>query len=375
MATRLRSCKFVLCLGVTSCLSACGDDGPTNVATDGTSSDTASVDSGPLPTDPLDPVALAGEFATAWCGFREQCEPVLATYLPETRAECEARLGAKQRQYLEALVPLIAAGRAGFSRDAFTRCLQAIAAGRQDCARGVEPLACLDYVRGDAPLGAACATDVECTPDAFCDSASLDVCGTCKVRARAGERCETTICAPGLKCLDVGDSARCIPTTADVGAACGEVASGLCRGRLQCVGATTFVCTRPRTLGQSCDVTGSSEADCDIYGGAVCGSDELCVALEVVAPPATCGENAGAHLCNSSSRCDIALSQCVSLPRATESCERVTAACAPGHFCGVDGKCVAEREDGQGCAGSAECAEPLYCIGGTCRPLAFAVCR
>jgi len=347
-------------------LGACGDDGGGN----GGATDTRVADLGPLPSDPLEPAAIAAELAVAWCHHRETCEPIFQTYTPESRAQCEARLTVSQRQYLEALAPLVAAGRVGFSRAALDACLQAIATGTADCARGVDPLACLDYLQGRTPTGGACGASPECAPGSWCEVATLGGCGTCKAVAGVGQSCASNVCAHGLECFALGNTEKCAPVTADLGAACGTATTGLCRGRLQCAGTSTFTCVAPAGAGATCDPAGE-RADCNVHEGQVCDADDVCAPIEISAPGDTCGEQAPTHLCDSRSRCDTATRKCVALPIASEACS-ASIPCADGAYCGNDLVCHADVAQGGACATSSQCVAPLFCIGGSCQPLAFA---
>lgn len=350
-------------------LAACGDDGA-----DPAGGGDAVADTGPLVSDPFDPAAVASELAVAFCQHRATCEPVFETYLPETRSACEARLTVAERQRFEAMVPLVDAGRVAFVRSELDRCLAAITTAIGACARGIDPLACTAYFAGRTPKGGACSATAECAAGHWCKAERLGGCGTCARRAKAGQSCAASVCEDGSQCVALQPEAKCVPNTADLGAPCGELTTGLCRGRLQCALDSSKTCVAPVGADAPCDATGVA-ADCDPYAGYVCGDADTCVPIEVVGPPEACGDTAVSHLCHSRARCDAGKKQCVALPVDGEACS-AQIPCAPEAYCGTDLKCHALLAAGGTCATSGQCADPLYCIDGACAPLRFdATCR
>lgn len=387
-ALRRLSC-VVASLGWLACSSGSGP-GPDGGATrdGGTVGDGGSAfdggsgfDGGVLTGDPFDASARATELAAAVCAHREHCEPVYVTYLPQARAQCDAAVAAESLFAWNALVPLLSAGRVVFSRAAFDRCVASYAQAQTDCALGPDPLACEGLFRGNRPVGAACSASPECATGAWCHTPSAGACGTCAAVANSGDDCATNVCGAGLKCITINQQGtmRCSPTTAALGAPCGTLPTGLCRGHLQCNGpqAGPFACQRPAARGQACDTTGVM-ADCDILAQDVC-IGGLCGALAIVGPPSACGTVHPSNLCNADARCNTGTSQCVALAAVGSACN-ATVACAKGLYCrsntdgGAAGTCATDKDVGVACAANAECREQNYCIHGACGPLSFAVC-
>jgi hypothetical protein len=357
-----------VCVFVFSVLavSACGDDDPAK--------DTDEPDLGPLVSDPFDAEATAQALAQAICQTRATCQPVLTTYLPESPAECEATVGAVVGGTHAAMVPLIAAGRVGFSQSAFDACLAAHVAARADCVIGLEPGACDRYFEGRTPRGGACSSSYECMPTSWCRASKVGGCGVCRARAGVGADCASDVCEVGMECIPFGAGSVCIPGTAGLGAACGTIESGLCRGKLQCIGDASATCARPAASGEACDPSGI-QPDCDIYVAETCGADKTCVPLTVVAPPETCGETALDHLCNSGSRCDTATAKCVSRPKTGEACSD-SQPCQPDDYCAANNRCTPEAGLGSPCTSDLQCKDHLYCIDSQCSALRFdATCR
>lgn len=347
-------------------LLACGDDA--NPA------DTNEPDLGPLVSDPFEAEPTALELARAICQTRAVCQPVLATYLPETEAQCEAVVGAVVRGTHLAMVPLITAGRVGFNRAAFDSCLADHVAARKDCGVGLTPGACDRYFEGRTARGKACSSSYECMPTSWCRADKVGGCGVCTARAGAGKDCSNTVCEVGMQCLSLGNTSVCVPASATLGQACGSVEDGLCRGKLQCVGDATATCVRAAGLGEACDASGI-RADCDVYAGESCGADKTCVALTVVGPPSACGDDAPDHLCDSASRCDSATRKCVVRPKVGEACSS-SDPCQLDLYCGLENRCVPEGAVGASCNADFQCQDHLYCIDGQCSALRFdATCR
>lgn len=323
---------------------------------------------GPLPDgDPFDPATLAPLYAAAVCDYRATCEPVFLEFLPQTQAQCVAEVTAQVRTSYDALAPLVGAPRIAFSRAGFDRCLAGYRDALADCELGVDPEACEDIFAGVTPLGEDCSTTEECAPGGACVGEGTAVCKTCRAVAALGEDCSSTTCGSGARCLDVGTGPKCIAANAPVGAACGTVETGLCAGRLQCVGSTTFTCQRPAQLGQLCDPSGTTGPDCNLYRGLACDDTDRCVRLTIGTDGTACG-NGAPTLCRSDLYCDTASSRCQPSPREGQGC--TFANCAEGFFCD-SGTCRATRASGAACTASSQCSGDDVCQDDACGPLHF----
>jgi hypothetical protein len=334
-------------------------------------------DGGVVTGDTFNAQQRAAAYAAAICAHRQTCEPVFTTYIPQNQQQCEQETTAAVLSAWSAYVPLITAGRMAFSASGFTQCIQSYTNGSADCAVGPDPAACDNIFVGNRAEGAPCSASPECS-NSWCALTTIGACGVCTAYAQAGDDCSQNVCAPGTDCLELNDGSQlCIPNTAGLNQPCGEIATGLCRGHLQCVGPEMgpFACTRPAAQGQACDTTGAA-ADCDIYANSACGANGTCGALNVAGPGTMCGMSAPTTLCNSTSRCDTATSQCVALPVGGGMCN-ATVSCARGFFCqpnapgAAQGTCNAELATGTMCQASGQCAGNDYCISGSCGPLTF----
>ncbi|MFO0745570.1 MAG: hypothetical protein U1F43_07840 [Myxococcota bacterium] len=182
----------------------------------------------------------------------------------------------------------------------------------------------------------------------------------------------------GASCftVDAQGTRRCAPTEGEIGATCGTLDTGICRGHLQCVGPLEgpFTCARPAAAGATCDKSGVAP-DCDLSAIAVCGEAKTCVALAVVGPPSACGEAGPGNLCNAASRCDTASGKCVALGVAGSACDEDFRRCGAGFYCPAAGTCAEQKADGATCQADGECRSG-FCIDATCGPFrADATCR
>ncbi len=336
-------------------------------------------DGGVLTGDTFNAQQRAAEYAAALCNHRETCQPVFTTYIPQNRAQCESENTAAILSGWAAYQPLIAAGRMAFSQAGFNACVASLNAARMDCAVGIDPLACDNIFTGNRPAGAPCSASPECGAGLWCPLTALGGCGTCTPVALSGEDCSANICESGTECLELNDGSQlCIPNTAGLNQPCGQLATGLCRGHLQCVGPEMgpFACARPAAPNAACSTDGTAPG-CDIYANSACGANNTCVPLTIGAPGTMCDpQGGGTVLCNANSRCDTATSQCVALPVAGGMCN-ANVSCASGFICqpnapgSAQGTCNAELATGAMCQASGQCGGNDYCINGSCGPLAF----
>lgn len=326
---------------------------------------------GTLPAgDPFDPAALSPLLAAATCDYRDACEPVFSSFLPQTHADCVAEVTADVRASYDALATLTAASppRVAFLRANFDRCLAAYRAAQSDCDLGIDETACAAIFAGATAIGKPCSASQECAPGGACVSEDTASCKTCRAVAPVGGDCKSTVCAPGATCLAVGNAIRCVASNLRLGSACGTVETGLCAGRLLCVGSTTLTCQRPGTLGATCDAIGASAPECSLYRGLGCDGTKHCVALTIGTAGAACGMNAPTTLCRSDLYCDTVSYRCQPLPAAGAPCPG--GACAKGAFCDK-GTCQAERAAGQSCTASRQCSGRDVCQDSVCGALHF----
>lgn len=378
-----RSSVLAVSLFLTALLAACGGGSGDDGGADGPGGRDAAgdrdgagpiVDGGTLPpSDDFDPATLSSALAEAICNYRDACEPVFAGYAGATHASCVAETTARVRAQYDALVPLIPARRVAFDQDGFDACVASFTGAIADCDLGVDARACDAIFLGVTPVGAPCSADPECGSAGTCVPDTTGGCTTCRRRAQLGESCEDTTCVSGASCLAAGAAGTlCVATTVALGATCGTIETGLCRGQLQCVGETTFTCARPAAPGEVCDETGVM-ATCGIYQGQACDAGGHCVALTFGDTGTPCGEAGPATLCKETHYCDSGLGSCQPLPGDGVACR--DGACTPGAYCDGAGTCRTEKASGATCGADLECGEPLYCIGGTCGALAYETCE
>ena len=372
--TRLSSGLVAFLLAVASCGGG-GSDGPDGGGGDGAGAGDAApiADAGELPaSDPFDPATLSAALATAVCDFRDTCEPVFLAYLGTTHEACLAETAASIRAQYDALAPLITDPRVAFSQAGFDRCIAAYEGGLTACALGVDPRECDAIFLGVTPDGAPCSASEECGADGACFPDATGGCSTCRARGAVGESCADTACVAGADCLDAGPGPTCIANTLAVDAPCGTIETGLCRGRLQCVGTgDALTCELPAATGAACDLTGVT-ADCDIYQSEACDAGGHCVALTLGEVDAPCGEAAPTTLCKAAFTCDFPANQCRPLPADGSPCD--DGACAPGAYC--DGTtCHTRKPSGTSCGDDDECTAPLFCVDGSCGALAYDLCE
>lgn len=329
-------------------------------------------------TDPFDPATVASQYASAICSFRTRCEPALHDYFSTNEMECVTEFGASLRSQYDAFAQIIAANRLGFSQTNLNNCLQALATA--DCASGPAPQACSSVFTGSQRTGQPCSLQIECSSDTFCAIPRLGDCATCQPRAQSGQDCSNALCVEGNDCLEVQQgSFLCIPTTAGEGQPCGQIASGLCRGRLQCIGDPAETCQRPVARGGMCptpDAMGNiSSPTCNIYQNDTCVNNQ-CVAVNWGGAGASC-DSATSDACNGSGYCSAPSGPgtCTAYPGMGASCYQ--GICADGNYCDGAGTCAPEKTTGVACTASSECSsdDNLFCISGSCAPLTYNFCQ
>ena len=159
------------------------------------------------------------------------------------------------------------------------------------------------------------------------------------------------------------------PFRADVGQSCGTVASGLCRGRLQCVGSTTRTCREPAGFGQACDPQQATAPNCNIYVSEVC-DNSRCVPANWVPVGGSC---VGPNECDVNGTCNANTQVCDALPQAGLPC--LQGRCAPDHYCDSSQVCRLDVPVGGACTATSECQTSKYCINGTCQDFTWTQCN
>ncbi len=332
--------------------------------------DAGPYDGGVPTTDPFDPASLAQRYATAICQFTTRCEPALHSFFESNETECITEQSAAIESTWTAFAPIISANRLGFSQTAFDRCLAAL--GNADCVLGADPDACDGMFTGSQAANQRCSFSVECHDGFFCNATSVGGCGNCQAMVGAGQSCAGAACQDGLDCVQLQDGSRvCVPDRQAEGQGCNSVQTGLCAGRMQCVGmGQTFQCMRPAATGAMCDPMAASGPACNIYQNEVCGPMTTCESVNWVGAGNSC---AGSSRCNRTSRCDDTMGEmCIAYPAAGQPC--AMGLCAENLFCDVS-TCTAMKTQGAACQSSSECDGNLRCVSGTCNPLAWTSCN
>jgi hypothetical protein len=272
------------------------------------------------------------EFARAECTQVATCTPfnMTLTYGDETTCEQRAVL---------ACMPAIGAAGSTLTRAQVEQCAQAVKA--ETCEQFLDndqPSACT--YTGSLPVGAACGTDSQCNTG-YC-RLGLGACGTCAVRAQAGQAAldgglpscftdsdcvATLVCAMGV-C--VGPS--------PAGAACSLQQP--CQRTLACIGGK---CAAPVPVGGAC----TFPTDCDGAHGAACNTNtRTCVAIATATSGQPCGiVNGGLTDCVGGATCGNVN------PTLQGICHQTAADNAP---CGPDIGCMAPAV----CAAGARCTLP-----------------
>ena len=318
-------------------------------------------DSGVLPSDPFNPTASAPAFAAALCDYRARCEPALLQFENLTAGQCQQEVTAGQLGVWIAYGQAVQANRVVFSQSAFNTCVSQMAS--EDCQLGL-PDACDDYLTGTVLQGGGCSLLDECAPGFYC-TAAINQCGNCQPKVPSGGDCTTAACLEGLVCATAGTQQVCVARDSNgLGAACGQINTGLCRGRLQCINA---VCARPAGPGATCDQNRQTAADCDIFNTYGC-VNGTCTQLTWVGPNAACGDT---NQCDIRGGCDATSMTCTAFPT-TGSC--VMDRCAPTAYCD-NGTCRAKGGSGASCTDvNGSCNLGLFCDNSTCGMLRHITC-
>ena len=331
--------------------------------------DTGPYDGGVPPTDMFDPGSLAQRYATASCQFTTRCEPALHEFFGSNEAACITEQTAAIQSTWSAFSTVIGANRLGFSQTAYDQCIASL--GNADCVLGPNPSACSGLFTGSQAIGQRCSFSIECLEGSFCNATSIGGCGSCTAEAGPGESCSGALCQSGTDCVELTDGSRvCVPDRQPEGAGCNTIQTGLCSGRMQCVGMQTFQCMRPAAPGATCDPMASTGPACNLYQNQVCGAANSCVAVSWVGAGSSCAD---ANRCDRTARCDDTMGdQCIAYPLAGEQCFQ--GLCGDDLFCDV-ANCAALKPMGAACQASAECDGNLRCVSGTCNPLAWTNCQ
>ena len=319
------------------------------------------------------PATHANQIAGAVCGFTQRCEPARLLFGAQTQAQCATEQETNFASQFAAIGDAITAGRISFTQSEFDTCMMALA--NADCDVGVAPGAC-DFFSGTRGQGQGCQLTGECGAGLFCAAQGVAICGACEPRAAMGTSCANAPCGDGAGCVEVGQPGNflCVPVTANVNDPCGTLPTGLCRGELQCIADPfgSLTCQRPAQTGQQCSTQGQTPPNCSILQNNGCISG-TCQVLSWNTPGAVCG---GSNACDITGTCDTTNSTCVARPPAGAPC--VNNSCAPGAYCD-NNQCRAEITNGNACTASAQCVDPLLCVGATgsrtCGALAFTLCN
>ena len=258
--------------------------------------------------------------------------------------------------------------RAGYVRLDLTeanRCLSAMQTAACDersmLLAGEHPDSCWNAVVGQKPIGSACMSHLynECTPDAYCRSAT-GTDGTCVARTLRGESCEElgVRCSPGLVCdcptpvlvstqgCGTAGHRICIePHPAkQLGETCGgEFHRYKCAPNLACKqDSSWFSICRTTVPGHSC----SGKLDCRV--------DERCECSTCI--PNTDGPcTSPGEVCAEGYACFNR--KCEPKRQAGDPCEQARDQCVKGTGCDLDNTCRQEPKVGEPCtrAGSPDC--------------------
>ena len=315
----------------------------------------------------FDAVGQATRMAQAFCQHRTACEPAFYGYFLDDEAQCISERTAANVAFYRGVVDMLRNGRVVFDDMAFERCITAFATA--DCEEGVDPDACDALFVGQQPRGQPCGVTTECAPGNYCTIQSFGECATCQPYAVQAASCASTPCGDGMNCLDVGGMPLCIRVDLEVGATCGTVPTGLCRGRLQCAGPTGGrSCQRPAQPAAMCDPAAVTLPACNIYQDSICTMGR-CQEVSWVDPGSSC---APANQCNVRGRCDQMTGQCVAWPTAGQACYQ--GGCAIDHYC-AGATCAAQKGAGQSCASGTECLDDLFCLDSVCQPYQYSLCE
>lgn len=226
---------------------------------------------------------------------------------------------------------------------------------------------------GTLDIDAACASESECVPGAYCKGLDDENCGQCQARAGLNQSCSETNCAEGLHC---NESAQCV-APAQLGESC--VQDQDCLSPLEC----TYVDDQRQcsvvpefALGDSCEVGGDG---CGSWtnSGLYCKDDDgdgtgLCTQISIAEEGETCemtqsGEYSivcrnglmTTHYCDADIQNGQYTGVCRQRPSVGEACTEVFGYCnALESYCDADThQCLA-----------------VTAVGGTCDPQAQDSC-
>lgn len=316
----------------------------------------------------FDPVGIAEGLVSAFCAHRYRCEPVYNGFLPGQDEEaCVAEQASLLLPQYGPIGEMVSDGRVNFDETEYTACLAAYR--NVDCELGLDRTAC-NFLLGQQAVGQPCSFGAECGTNAFCSATGTNQCATCLARAPTQSSCATTPCNETDDCLAVGAQDLCIAFTAPLGAPCGTVATGLCRGRLQCVrnAAGQGTCQRPAGPNQACDTQNNVRAACNIFANQAC-DGTTCQEVQWRTPGQTC---------DAINQCDVTGScigtSCLARPAAGQTCF-ANGLCTADHFCDTTNVCRADLAAGAACTTTAQCQSDLRCEAGFCRRYAWDRCE
>jgi hypothetical protein len=286
--------------------------------------------------------AACADYASAFCGRLEACDPLALHGTMGSVAACQDRLGgvACERRFTSA----------GTTASPAQIAACAAALRGQSCAQrsGTTPEAC--RLAGALALDARCVFDNQCQ-SGRCGRDPAAWCGRCQPMVTAGGACDPSQrpCEAGLLCAD----AACAGTVQN-GRCVGKVSwictapvpeTGACTTRYQCASAMACIdgrCAPAKRKDQPC----TGRLDCAREDGTICAATA-----------------SGTPACRA-----------VSYAEAGEPCDGVAGTlCRASAVCkGTDalpaamGVCSAPIPDGQPCTESDACAYPALCIAGRC---------
>jgi hypothetical protein len=305
----------------------------------------------------FDPMTRATSLAVAICRNVTRCAPAALSFAGESEADCINRETTTWLALFNSMVPVIAAGNVSFDTSVYDGCVAAY--GTADCSLGLDRGSC-DFFVGNRGNGDTCGFQQECGGGTYCERASLGSCGVCRPRAAAGASCATARCASGTTCLELQAGPTCVPNTVAEGAACGTVATGLCRGQLECVldaMGQSASCQRPAGVGQTCNPQNQVSPDCNLLQNASCVGGTC----QTASWNGVNGACAAPSFCNNQGLCDAMTNLCTARPGPGQAC--ASGACAPGAFCDAQQTCRSLLAAGAACTAGSQCQRGLDCAG------------
>jgi hypothetical protein len=325
--------------------------------------------------------AVATDIATAQCQFFSRCVPEYYDANAIDQATCVTDTTDALVESFEDLAPLFQAGRVVYNESQKNGCVSAL--GSADCILDLpDGNPCDQIFTGTQQANDPCFFGAECGQNLYCNRAQgAGTCGACAQAPAKGADCDPfTPCVDGARCLDIGQAAPdyvCIPIDAQQGGQCLTIETGLCQGRLSCVGDQTngFTCQPPGGSGAQCDNDPNSFAlaECNLSAGFGC-DGAMCADASWSDLSGSCNDTT--QLCREGY---CSAGSCTGFPGAGQSCQQ-SGACGEDAFC--DGtNCRPLIADGQACNFSYECAGLSACLGagvnrpGTCGLLEWELCN